>query len=266
MPFNGSGSFTLVTGNPVVTGNVISSTVQNNTMADFATGLTSCITRTGQSAALANLPMGGFKHTGAAAGASTGEYLAYGQSGANLSSLTVGTFTTTGNVNINGNVTLGDDVADTVTVNAALSAPGGITAAGGVVASGGLVITGGSVASGTYTPTLTPFSNVTAVTPDGVARWTRVGSVVRVEGVALMSPTASGTATRFYISLPFASNFGGFISGCSGVANCTGTTSPILEHTLVTGDVIGGRANVNYVALATTNTRTISYMFSYLVV
>lgn len=120
MPFNGSGTFTLVTGNPVVTGTVISSTVQNNTMADVANGLTGCVTRTGQSAALANLPMGGFKHTGAASGANTGEYLVYGQTGANLSSLTVGTLNTTGNANINGNVTLGDAATDVITVNGVL--------------------------------------------------------------------------------------------------------------------------------------------------
>lgn len=129
MPFNGSGTFTLVTGNPVVTGTVISSTVQNNTMADVANGLTGCVTRTGQSTALANLPMGGFKHTGAASGASTGEYLVYGQTGANLSSLTVGTLNTTGNANINGNVTIGDAATDALTIN-----PNAVTWAGTPVA------------------------------------------------------------------------------------------------------------------------------------
>jgi hypothetical protein len=117
MPFNGSGTFTIVAGNPVVTGTVISSTVQNNTTNDFATGFTNCVTRDGQSAALSNLPMGGYKHTGAGAASSTGEYLLYGQASANLSSLTVGTFTTTGNANINGNVTVGDALADTLTIN-----------------------------------------------------------------------------------------------------------------------------------------------------
>lgn len=123
MPYNGSGSFALVTGNPVVTGTVISSTVQNNTMADIASGLTSCITRTGQSAALANLPMGGFKHTGAVAATAPGEYITQGQANAGLSSLTVGTFTTTGNVNITGSVTLGDASTDLLVVNGLLAQP-----------------------------------------------------------------------------------------------------------------------------------------------
>lgn len=60
MPFNGAGTFTLVAGNPVVTGTVISSTVQNNTMTDIANGLTDCLTKDGQSTPTVSIPMGGF--------------------------------------------------------------------------------------------------------------------------------------------------------------------------------------------------------------
>jgi hypothetical protein len=90
MPFNGSGTFMLVTGNPVVTGTVISSTVHNNTNNDIASGLTNCITRDGQSAPSGNLPMGGFKHTGAADATANGQYLTYGQGvrAADLASIT----------------------------------------------------------------------------------------------------------------------------------------------------------------------------------
>ena len=123
MPFNGSGTFTLVTGNPVVTGTVISSTVQNNTMADLANGLTGCVTRTGQSAALSNLPMGGFKHTGAAPGASNGEYITYGQTSANLSSASIGTLSVTANASFNGNTVLGDAATDTSILNGIVTQP-----------------------------------------------------------------------------------------------------------------------------------------------
>lgn len=65
MPYNGSGVFTLVSGNPVVTGTVISSTVQNNTMADIVNnGLTNCLTKDGQQTPTANIPLGGFRLTG----------------------------------------------------------------------------------------------------------------------------------------------------------------------------------------------------------
>lgn len=80
MPFSGTGSFTLVSGNPVVTGTNISSVTQNNTMSDFANGFGNCVTRDGQSPPTANLPMGGQRHTGASNASGAGEYLVYGQS------------------------------------------------------------------------------------------------------------------------------------------------------------------------------------------
>lgn len=64
MPFNGSGIFSLASGNPVVTGTTISSTVQNNTMSDIANnGLTNCLTKDGQQTPTANIPLGGFRIT-----------------------------------------------------------------------------------------------------------------------------------------------------------------------------------------------------------
>jgi len=74
MPRNGSGSYSLPSGNPVVTGTAISSTVQNNTMSDIATALTASIAKDGQTTPTANLPMGGFKHTGAANGSAATDY------------------------------------------------------------------------------------------------------------------------------------------------------------------------------------------------
>ena len=75
MAFNGSGVFSLVAGNPVVSGTVISSTVHNNTMTDIATnGLTNCITKDGQTPATGNLPMGTNRHTGVGAAAALTDY------------------------------------------------------------------------------------------------------------------------------------------------------------------------------------------------
>jgi hypothetical protein len=68
LPRNGSGTYSLPAGNPVVTGTVISSTVQNNTTSDIATALTNSIAKDGQTTPTANLPMGGFKLTGLGAG------------------------------------------------------------------------------------------------------------------------------------------------------------------------------------------------------
>lgn len=77
MPYNGAGTFTV--NEPAFTANtVISSTAANSNNTDFATGLTTALTKNGQTNPTANLPMAGFKHTGADAtsGTNAGEYMA----------------------------------------------------------------------------------------------------------------------------------------------------------------------------------------------
>jgi hypothetical protein len=59
MSFNGSGTFSLAAGNPVVSGTTIQSTWANNTLSDIASGLSLCLVRDGQSAMTGDLPMGG---------------------------------------------------------------------------------------------------------------------------------------------------------------------------------------------------------------
>jgi hypothetical protein len=55
MPF-AAGVFTLVAGNPVVSGTIISSTTQNNTLTDIATGLSTAILKDGTQTATAQIP------------------------------------------------------------------------------------------------------------------------------------------------------------------------------------------------------------------
>ena len=82
MPFNGSGSFSPYTpGNPAVSGTTISSTAFNNTVTDFAAGLSNAMTRDGQSPATANIPMGGKKITGLGDGTATTDAATFGQAG-----------------------------------------------------------------------------------------------------------------------------------------------------------------------------------------
>jgi hypothetical protein len=69
MSFNGSGSFLINTaGQPVVSGTVISSTAFNALTADLATGLSTCITKDGQTTVTANIPMANYKFTGLGVG------------------------------------------------------------------------------------------------------------------------------------------------------------------------------------------------------
>jgi hypothetical protein len=65
MSFNGTGTFVInSSGQPVVSSTVISATVFNALTADLATGLSTCITKDGQTTPTNNIPMGGFKITG----------------------------------------------------------------------------------------------------------------------------------------------------------------------------------------------------------
>ena len=80
MSYDGNGIFLINTsGQPVITGTVISSTAFNLLTADLATGLSTCITKDGQTAVTANIPMGGFKVTGIGVATTTGDALSYGR-------------------------------------------------------------------------------------------------------------------------------------------------------------------------------------------
>jgi len=69
MSFNGSGTFVINTaGQPVVSGTVISSTAFNALTADLATGLSTCLTKDGQTTPTTNIPMGSNRITGLGSG------------------------------------------------------------------------------------------------------------------------------------------------------------------------------------------------------
>jgi hypothetical protein len=59
MSRNGSGTYSLPAGNPVVTGTTISSTWANNTLADISTALTGSVAADGQTPITGALQMGG---------------------------------------------------------------------------------------------------------------------------------------------------------------------------------------------------------------
>jgi len=79
MSRNGSGTYTLPAGNPVVTGTTISSTWANNTLADIATALTGSLAADGQTPATGNLDMNGYKIINLAAGTTTGDSVNFTQ-------------------------------------------------------------------------------------------------------------------------------------------------------------------------------------------
>jgi len=79
MSRNGSGTYNLLAGNPVVTGTTISSTWANNTLTDIATALTGSIAADGQTPITGNLNANNYKIVGLASGSATGEAVEYSQ-------------------------------------------------------------------------------------------------------------------------------------------------------------------------------------------
>lgn len=80
MAWNGVGTFLL---NPLFSpesnGNVVDAVRYNGLTNDIAQGITACLAKNGENTPTANLPMGGYKHTGAGAATAAGEYAVYEQ-------------------------------------------------------------------------------------------------------------------------------------------------------------------------------------------
>ena len=79
MSYNGSGTFVINSSDqPVVSGTTITSTAFNALTADLATGLSTAITKDGQTIVTANIPFGGYKLTNIGAPTVDGDALRYG--------------------------------------------------------------------------------------------------------------------------------------------------------------------------------------------
>lgn len=182
MARNGSGTYSLPAGNPVVTGTTIQSTWANTTLSDIATALTQSLSQDGQTPVTANLPMGGFKLTGLAAGTTAGDSVRYEQFASppaiGGTAAAAGTFTTlTGNAVVATTLTVGG--VSEIPFPSGTRIPFNQTAAPtgwtkdttaalndtamrivtGVVGSGGT----NAFSSAAYTPTITPAAGTLAV-------------------------------------------------------------------------------------------------------
>lgn len=72
--FNGSGTFQISgVGLPYTSSTIISSSVANQLNTDFATGLSTCITKDGQTTITANIPLSGFKITSLGTGTASND-------------------------------------------------------------------------------------------------------------------------------------------------------------------------------------------------
>ena len=192
MSYNGSGTFNVNTaGQPVVTGTVISSTAFNALTADLATGLTTAITKDGQTTTTARITFAqGISSTLVtdATSSTTGSIITAGGMSCQKA-LNVGTTTTLGGALTYGGVTLSNAV--TGTGNMVLSASPTLTgtlAAAAATFSGNVGVGGSTADYGKLQVFSTPsaptsyWESSTIVAQDGRAYAAGVGGCVLLEG------------------------------------------------------------------------------------
>ena len=113
--------------------------------------------------------------------------------------------------------------------------------------------------SGTYTPTLTNVTNLTASTAYQ-CQYSQVGTVVTVSGKVDVDPTAA-VATELGISLPIASNLA-TAQNCGGVAFAAAVAG---QGAAILADAANDRASMQWVAADLAN-RSMHFTFQYVVI
>ena len=219
MSYNGSGTFNInTTGQPVVTGTIISASVFNALTADLATGLSTAITKDGQTATTTMIPFAqGLRSTLTtnATSTTTGSVIVDGGVGI-VKDVYVG-----GNVNITGVVTATSAasftnlVATTLSVTATTTLVGALTYAGTTLAAA-TTGTGGMVLQNT--PTLS------APTINGGTLNAVTLSAPTINALTLSAPIVNGgTFNSPALSAPILDTpVSGILTNCTGLPVSTG--------------------------------------------
>lgn len=200
MSFNGSGVFNINTaGQPVVTGTVISSSVFNTLTADLATGLSTCITKDGQTTVSANIPMNSFKFTGLAAGTAATDSVRLGQlqaGGATLVTVT-GTDTYTGTMSpalagyAAGN-TFSFVVPNTNTTSCTLNIDG--QGAKAITRDGSTALVAGDLVAGSEVVVVYDGTRFQVLNSNSKTNWNLSGTLTVAGNTTLSAGTANGVA------------------------------------------------------------------------
>jgi len=230
MSYNGNGTFVINSaGQPVSAGQVISSSVFNALTADLATGLTTALTKDGQTTPTANIPLGGFKLTGLGVPTASGDALSYGA---------VGTITT-------------------LTLTNALG-----------ISYGGTGQTTAALAINALLPTQTSNAGKVLTTDGSVCSWSATGTPGTVTSVAISGGstglttsggpiTASGTIT---LAGTLAVGYGGtgLTAGTSGGIPYYSSSSAMTSSGALTASalVLGGGAGAAPTPMASLGTTT----------
>jgi hypothetical protein len=187
MSRNGSGTYTLPAGNPVVTGTVISTTWANNTMNDLAAAITDSVAADGQTPMTGPLNLNSNKVTNLANATLTTDAVNYGQfstptfSGAVVCSSTL---TVTGATVLNSTLAVTGDT--TMVGNLAVNSTGQVKLPNGTTAQRSATPVVGSVRFNTTLQTFEGYSTYSGQT---------ISSITRVTTTATLTTAANHNLT-----------------------------------------------------------------------
>ena len=280
--YNGSGTFNINTaGQPVVTGTVISSTAFNALTSDLGTGLSTAITKDGQTTATARIPFAAGINSSLvtdATSTTTGSIITAGGVGI-AKALYVGT-----TANIAGASTLAAVNASTLVTTTSIGV-GNVTLSG---SGSGVQFPATQSAStdvntlddyeeGTWTPGISFGNGTTGITYATATNgfYTKIGRMVTVTGYLGLTNKGSSTGTSKITGLPFTSNAGtggeqgDFASSIGYVLNVTYSGALTIYGgggtTMFPLSIASGASPTNLSDTAFANSSGLTFSFSYVV-
>ncbi len=234
MPRNGSGTYSLPAGNPVVTGTVISSTVHNNTMSDLETEMTNSVDKDGQTVLTGALDFNGNKIILDVDGdtsfhADTDDQIDVEIAGADDFQFTANTFAAlsgstikaasggTLQVDSGGSMktdTISETTSDTgVTIDGLLIKDGGLDFSASADLGTATSEVFDDYEEGTFSPTVSASGGGTATYANNDGRYTKIGNFIIVEGDIDVTSWDSQTLGITIDDLPIQSAAGNVVGG-----------------------------------------------------